>query len=33
MSINKDLNVDPYYDDYDEKKQFNPSIEVIKSNY
>ena len=23
MSINKDLNVDPYYDDYDESKQFN----------
>ncbi len=23
MGINKDLNVDPYYDDYDEKKQFN----------
>ena len=23
MSINKDLNVDPYYDDFDETKQFN----------
>ena len=23
MGINKDLNVDPYYDDFDETKQFN----------